>query len=85
MSGDTKISGEIHNFRNEYKYKFGAHQNASGRWQLEFKIQSDFRELIVGEIRSLVKDFRNMMKEEGCPPVELKEKKDTKEEEKSDG
>lgn len=76
---EQKVGGTIHNYRNDYKYKFGAKQNATSRWQLEFVIRSDEKDLIIEEAVSLLKDFNNMMKKEGFFPVVPKVyKEDTK-------
>jgi len=73
MSGDgQKFGGEVHNFWNEYKIKFESHQNASGRWQLGLKTQSNDDNLAVQLHITHLKNYYNGMKEAGFLPVEVK-------------
>ena len=85
MSGSEgqKVGGEIHNYRNDYKFKFGGHMNASGKWQLEFAIRSDDEDQIVELTIAKLQAFHDGMKDKGFLPVEVKpfvqkEKRDEK-------
>jgi len=72
MSGNQPQRGEIHNFFNEYRIKVEHHQNATGRWQLGFKYQSNDEDLAIEMAIKKTLQYVNGMKEAGLPPVELK-------------
>jgi len=72
MSGNQPQRGEIHNFFNEYRIKIEHHQNASGRWQLGLKYQSNDEDLAIEMAITKTKEYVKGMEEAGLMPVGLK-------------
>jgi len=63
--------GEIHNYRNEYKYNFEIKQKANGEFQIgSIKIRSDSSDGLSQLLVNITKDLTNLMKEEGFKMVE---------------
>ena len=69
MSGEIK-KGEVHNYRNEYKFNFEIKQKANGEWQIgSIKIRSDNEEGLNNLLVHLTKGLLEHMEEEGLKLV----------------
>jgi len=69
MSGEIK-KGEVHNYRNEYKFNFEIKQKANGEWQIgSIKIRSDNEEGLNNLLVHLTKELLEHMEEEGLKLV----------------
>lgn len=69
MSGEIK-KGEVHNYRNEYKFNFEIKQKANGEWQIgSIKIRSDNEEGLNNLLVHLTKNLLEHMEEEGLKLV----------------
>lgn len=71
---EKKVNAKIYNFKTGWRYKLGAHANASGKWQIQAEASSDTLDLFVEEFVTLLEDSHRLMKERGFPPVEPKDK-----------
>ena len=72
MSGSQDSQkGEIHNYRNDYKFNYEIKQKANGEWQIgSIKIRSDFSDDLGSLLVNIVKDLTRLMKDEGFKMVE---------------
>ncbi len=58
--------GEVHNYRNEYKYTYEVGQKANAEWQIKsIKIRSDNSDLLHENLAQIAKDIGEAMKEKG--------------------
>jgi len=75
MSGsEQKIGGEVHNYRNEYKIKYGAKENARGEYQKEFTMRTDDdSDLSVQTFIRKLKLYQDGMVDAGFKSVKPKE------------
>jgi len=63
--------GEIHNYRNEYKYNFEIKQKANGEFQIgSIKIRSDNSDGLAQLLVNITKDLTELMKTSGFKMVE---------------
>ncbi len=63
--------GEIHNYRNEYKYNFEIKQKANGEFQIgSIKIRSDNSDGLAQLLVTITTDLTRLMKEGGFKMVE---------------
>jgi len=70
MSGQTQ-RGEIHNYRNDYKFNYEIKQKANGEWQIgSIKIRSDNDEGLSTLLVNITKDLIDAMKDNGFKMVE---------------
>jgi len=68
MSGEK---GEIHNYRNDYKFNYEIKQKANGEFQIgSIKIRSDHSEDLGSLLVTITKDLIDLMKESGFKVVE---------------
>ncbi len=72
MSGSQDSQkGEIHNYRNDYKFNYEIKQKANGEWQIgSIKIRSDYSDDLGSLLVNIVKDLTELMKDEGFKMVE---------------
>ena len=72
MSGEEKPQrGEIHNYRNDYKFNYEIKQKANGEWQIgSIKIRSDNDQGLSGLLVNITKDLIDAMKDNGFKMVE---------------
>jgi len=72
MSGNQgSQKGEIHNYRNDYKFNYEIKQKANGEYQIgSIKIRSDNSEGLSQLLVTITKDLTNLMKQEGFKMVE---------------
>ncbi len=60
------VKGEVHNYRNDYKYNYEAGQKANGEWQIKsIKIRSDENALLHQTLAQIASDIGDAMKEKG--------------------
>ncbi len=60
------VKGEVHNYRNDYKYNYEAGQKANGEWQIKsIKIRSDENALLHETLAKIASDIEDAMKEKG--------------------
>ncbi len=67
MSGnqDTR-KGEVHNYRNDYKFNFEIKQKANGEWQIgSIKIRSDSEDGLGSLMVNITKDLIELMERDG--------------------
>ena len=70
MSGQTQ-RGEIHNYRNDYKFNYEIKQKANGEWQIgSIKIRSDNDDGLSTLLVNITKDLIDAMKNKGFKMVE---------------
>ncbi len=70
MSGQTQ-RGEIHNYRNDYKFNYEIKQKANGEWQIgSIKIRSDNDDGLSTLLVNITKDLIDAMKDKGFKMVE---------------
>ncbi len=70
MSGESQ-KGEIHNYRNDYKFNYEIKQKANGEWQIgSIKIRSDNDQGLSSLLVNITKDLIDAMKEQGFKMVE---------------
>jgi len=70
MSGQTQ-RGEIHNYRNDYKFNYEIKQKANGEWQIgSIKIRSDNDQGLSTLLVNITKDLIDAMKDKGFKMVE---------------
>lgn len=63
--------GEIHNYRNDYKYNYEIKQKANGEFQIgSIKIRSDNSDGLSSLLVEITKDLTSLMKQEGFKMVE---------------
>ena len=71
MSGGDTQKGEIHNYRNDYKFNYEIKQKANGEWQIgSIKIRSDNDQGLSYLLVNITKDLIDAMKEKGFKMVE---------------
>lgn len=72
MSGaQDSQKGEIHNYRNDYKFNYEIKQKANGEFQIgSIKIRSDYNEDLGSLLVNITKDLIELMKEKGFKVVE---------------
>ncbi len=62
--------GEIHNYKNEYKWNFELGQKANGEFQIKsIKIRSDIDDQLAGTLALKVKEVEDAMEEKGYKMV----------------
>ncbi len=65
MSGESR-KGEIHNYRNDYKFNFEIKQKANAEWQIgSIKIRSDNEDGLSSLLVNMTKDLLELMEKEG--------------------
>ena len=71
MSGNQDSQkGEIHNYRNDYKFNYEIKQKANGEWQIgSIKIRSDFNTDLGGLLVDIVKELTELMELKGFKMV----------------
>ncbi len=71
MSGEEKPQrGEIHNYRNDYKFNYEIKQKANGEYQIgSIKIRSDFSDGLSDLLVNIAKDLTRLMEEKGFKMV----------------
>jgi len=70
MSGQTQ-RGEIHNYRNDYKFNYEIKQKANGEFQIgSIKIRSDNDDGLSTLLVNITKDLIDAMKSKGFKMVE---------------
>jgi len=67
MSGNQDShKGEIHNYRNDYKFNFEIKQKANGEWQIgSIKIRSDSEYGLGSLMVNITKDLIELMENDG--------------------
>ncbi len=72
MSGaQDSQKGEIHNYRNDYKFNYEIKQKANGEFQIgSIKIRSDYSEDLGNLLVNITKDLIELMKDKGFKVVE---------------
>ena len=67
MSGNQDShKGEIHNYRNDYKFNFEIKQKANGEWQIgSIKIRSDSEDGLGSLMVNITKDLIELMERDG--------------------
>lgn len=67
MSGEDKPQrGEIHNYRNDYKFNYEIKQKANAEWQIgSIKIRSDNSDGLSSLLVNITKDLLELMEKEG--------------------
>ena len=72
MSGaQDSQKGEIHNYRNDYKFNYEIKQKANGEFQIgSIKIRSDYSEDLGSLLVNITKDLIELMKDKGFKVVE---------------
>ncbi len=65
MSGESS-KGEIHNYRNDYKFNYEIKQKANAEWQVgSIKIRSDNSDGLSSLLVNITKDLLDLMEQEG--------------------
>jgi len=59
------FKGEVHNYKNDYKFTFDLHQKANGEFQMGCKIRSDFDDNLTGLMMRLMTELRESANEKG--------------------
>ncbi len=63
---EEKQKGEIHNYRNEYKFNYEIKQKANAEWQIgSIKIRSDNEEGLGNLLVHITKELLELMEKEG--------------------
>ena len=71
MSGNNSQRGEIHNYRNDYKFNYEIKQKANGEFQIgSIKIRSDNDDGLSTLLVNITKDLIDAMKSKGFKMVE---------------
>ena len=71
MSGGDTQRGEIHNYRNDYKFNYEIKQKANGEFQIgSIKIRSDNDDGLSTLLVNITKDLIDAMKSKGFKMVE---------------
>lgn len=72
MSGNQDShKGEIHNYRNDYKFNYEIKQKANGEYQIgSIKIRSDSSDGLSQLLVNITKDLTDLMKDSGFKMVE---------------
>ncbi len=66
MSEDKPQRGEVHNYRNDYKFNFEIKQKANAEWQIgSIKIRSDNSDGLSSLLVNITKDLLELMEKEG--------------------
>ena len=63
------FQGEVHNYRNDYKFTFELHQRANGEFQMGGKIRSDNEDGLSNLFINLMTDLRDLANNKGFPIV----------------
>ncbi len=72
MSGTERgvAKGEIHNYKNEYKFNYELGQKANGEYQIKsVKIRSDIEDQLSGLMANKVKEIEKAMEDKGFKMV----------------
>ena len=64
MVGETQ-KGEIHNYKNDYKFTYELKQKANGEWQIGGKIRSDNEDGLADLFITLLQDLKEIGKSRG--------------------
>ena len=65
MSNESQ-RGEVHNYRNEYKFNYEIKQKANAEWQIgSIKIRSDNEEGLSNLLVHITKELLELMEKEG--------------------
>ena len=63
---EEKQKGEVHNYRNEYKFNYEIKQKANCEWQIgSIKIRSDNEEGLSNLLVHITKELLELMENEG--------------------
>ena len=66
MGFDEKSQkGEIHNYKNDYKFTYELKQKANGEWQVGGKIRSDNEDGLADLFITLLSDLKTIAKNRG--------------------
>jgi hypothetical protein len=66
MGFDEKSQkGEIHNYKNDYKFTYELKQKANGEWQVGGKIRSDNEDGLADLFITLLSDLKSIAKNRG--------------------
>ena len=65
-----RFKGEVHNFRNDYRFKYELHQKANGEYQIDVRVQSDNDENLASILVAKVVEIKGFMKANKLKPVE---------------
>ena len=66
MGFDEKTQrGEIHNYKNDYKFTYELKQKANGEWQVGGKIRSDNEDGLADLFITLLSDLKSIAKNRG--------------------
>ena len=57
--------GEIHNYKNDYKFTYELKQKANGEWQVGGKIRSDNEDGLADLFITLLSDLKSIAKNRG--------------------
>jgi len=58
--------GEVHNYRNDYKFNYEIKQKANAEWQIgSIKIRSDSSDGLSSLLVNITKDLLELMEQEG--------------------
>ena len=69
MSGNFG-KGEIHNYKNEYKFNYELGQKANGEYQIKsVKIRSDIDDQLSGLLATKIKEIEGAMEDKGFKMV----------------
>lgn len=69
MSNESQ-KGEIHNYRNDYKFNYEIKQKANGEWQIgSIKIRSDNDQGLGTLLVNITKDLTELMDKNGFKTV----------------
>jgi hypothetical protein len=68
--GTETQRGEIHNYRNDYKFNYEIKQKANGEWQIgSIKIRSDNEEGLSDLLVKITQDLTELMESKGFKMV----------------
>tara|TARA_B100000745_G_C20117315_1_gene382510 strand:+ start:450 stop:683 length:234 start_codon:yes stop_codon:yes gene_type:complete len=62
---DKSQKGEIHNYKNDYKFTYELKQKANGEWQVGGKIRSDNDDGLADLFITLLSDLKSIAKNRG--------------------
>jgi len=62
---DKSQKGEIHNYKNDYKFTYELKQKANGEWQVGGKIRSDNEDGLADLFITLLSDLKSIAKNRG--------------------
>jgi len=71
MSGNQDSQkGEIHNYKNDYKFNYEIKQKANGEWQIgSIKIRSNYSDDLGNLLVNIAKDLIDLMENKGFKMV----------------